>query len=159
METGMKHDIWKKHGQSKTKEVFLFYDGLAEKQAAFLLAAWPILAALTTLDGTGEEVDEDKAPDPDLIRGMLEDPLVLPGNANALLNSWCQRRLADFLTPLGKHTLKEEIPTDKHLFPDQLDERIKSERNHSTTNNNLICKPPDRQHFFGSRSAFQTTSI
>ena len=74
---------------------------------------------------------------------------MLLGNANARLNSWRQRRLADFLTPIGKHTLKEEIPTDKHLFPDQLHERIKSEHNHSTTNNNLIGKPPDRPHFSG----------
>ncbi len=62
---------------------------------------------------------------------------------------------ADFLTPIGKRTLKEEIPTDKHLFPDQLHERIKSEHSHSTTNNNLISEPPDRQHFSGSRSTFQ----
>ena len=154
MEMGMKEDIRKKHGQSKTKEVFSFDDGLAEKQGAFLLAARPILAALTTLDGTGEDVDEEEAPDPDAIRGMLEDALVLLGNANARLNSWRQRRFADFLTPIGKRTLKEEIPTDKHLFPDQLHERIKSEHNHSTTNSNLISKPPDRQHFSG-RPTFQ----
>ena len=107
------------------------------------------------MDGTGEEVNEDEVPDPDVIRGMLEDALVLLGNANARLNSWRQRRFAEFLTPFGKRTPKEEIPTDKHLFPDQLHERIKSEHNHSTTNNNLICKPPDRQHFSGSRSTFQ----
>ena len=155
METGMKEDIRKKHGHSKTKEVFSFDDGLAEKQSAFLLAARPIVAALTTLDGTGEDIDEDEAPDPDVIRGMLEDALVLLGNANARLNSWRQRRFADFLTPIGKHTLKEEIPTDKHLFPDELHERIRSEHSHSTTNNNLISKPPDRQQFSGSRPTYQ----
>ena len=87
METGMKDDIRKKHGQSKTREVFSFDDGLPEKQAAFLLTARPILAALTALDGTGEEVNEDEPFDPDVIRRMLEDALVLLGNANACLNS------------------------------------------------------------------------
>ena len=78
METGMKDDIRKNHCQSKTKEVFAFqfHDGLAEKQSAFLLTARPILAALTQLDGTGDEGDEDAGPDPDTIRGMLEDALV-----------------------------------------------------------------------------------
>ena len=41
METGMKEDIRRKHGQSKTKEVISFDHGLAEKQSAFLLAARP----------------------------------------------------------------------------------------------------------------------
>ena len=91
------------------------------------------------MDGTGEEVNEDEAPDPDVIPGMLEDALALLGNANAHLNSLRQRRFAEFLTPIGKRTLKEEIPTDKHLFPDQLHERIKSEHNHSTTSSaNLL---------------------
>ena len=141
------------------RRYFPFDDGLAEKQAVFLLTAHPILAALTALDGTGEEVNEDEAPDPHVIQGMLEDALVLLGNANAHLNSLRQRQFAEFLTPIGKRTLKEEIPTDKHLFPDQLHERIKSKHNHSTTNNNLICKPPDQQHFSGSRSTFQNPFI
>ena len=89
------------------------------------------------LDGTGEELDEDDTPDPDAIKGMLEDALVLPR----------QRRFADFLIPIGKRTLKEEIPTDKHLFPDELHERIKSEHSHSTTNNSLVSKPAERPRF------------
>ena len=77
MEAGMKEDIRKKHGYNKTKDVFSFDDGLAEKQATFLLTACPILAALTALDGTGGEEEDDEAPDPGLVKGMLEDSLVL----------------------------------------------------------------------------------
>ena len=87
-----------------TKDVFSFDDGLAEKQATFLLTA------------------------------LLE-------NANVRLNSWRQRRFAKYFTEVGKRTL-EEIPADKHLFPDQFHERMKSEHNHSTANNSLISKPP-----------------
>ena len=152
MEAGMKEDIQRKHGYNKTKEVFTFDEGLADKQATFLLTARPILAALTALDGTGEELDEDDTPDPDTIKGMLEDALVLLGNANARLNSWCQRRFADFLTPIGKRTLKEEIPTDKHLFADELHELIKSEHSHSTTNNSLVSKPAERPRFQPGKS-------
>ena len=89
----MKEDIQRKHGYNKTKEVFTFDEGLADNQATFLLTARLILAALTALDGTGEELDEDDTPDPDTIKGMLEDALVFLGNANACLNSWRQRRL------------------------------------------------------------------
>ena len=68
METGMKDDIGKKHGLFKRKEVFSFVYGLADKQGAFLfLAARPILAALTTLDGTGKDVDEEETPDPHVV--------------------------------------------------------------------------------------------
>ena len=49
MEMGMKDDIRKKHGQSKTNEVFSFDDGLAEKQAAFLLTACPHLSSTYSL--------------------------------------------------------------------------------------------------------------
>ena len=104
MEAGMKEDIRKKHGYNKTKDVFSFDDGLAEKQATFLLTA------------------------------LLE-------NANVRLNSWRQRRFAKYFTEVGKRTL-EEIPADKHLFPDQFHERMKSEHNHSTANNSVISKPP-----------------
>lgn len=55
---------------------------------------------------------------------MLEDALVLLGNANARLNVWRQRRFSDYLTDLGRRTLREGIPTDRHLFPHQLDEKI-----------------------------------
>ena len=50
---------------------------------------------------------------------MLEDALVLLGNANVRLNSWRQRRFSEYLTEVGKCTLKEEIPSDQHLFPDR----------------------------------------
>jgi hypothetical protein len=116
METGMKMDIRKKHGFNKTQDVFAFDEGLAEKQATFLLTARPILAALSALDQVGEEGDETEAPDPDVIKGMLEDALVFLGNANVRLNYWRQRRFSEYLTEVGKCTLKEEIPSNKHQF-------------------------------------------
>ena len=41
-----------------------------------------VLAALTALDNSGGE-DQDEGPDPDAIKDLLEDALVLRGNANA----------------------------------------------------------------------------
>ena len=79
METGMKEDIRKRHGFNKTKEVFAFDEGLAEKQATFLLTARPILAALSAVDQVEEEGDETEAPDPDVIKGMLKDALACNG--------------------------------------------------------------------------------
>ena len=72
---------------------------------------------------------------------MLEDALVLLGNANARLNVWRQRRFADYLTDLGRRTLREGIPTDRHLFPHQFHEKIKSEHDHKASTSKLICKP------------------
>ena len=46
MEAGMKEHIKKRHGYSKTKELFAFDDGLVEHQSAFLVVARPLLAAL-----------------------------------------------------------------------------------------------------------------
>ena len=136
----MKEDIRKRHGYSKTKEVFTFDDGLAERQGAFLYTARPILAALSMLEEAGKE-DEEDAPDPDTIKGMLEDALVLLGNATFRLNSWRQKRFSAYLTEIGKRTLKEGIPSDKHLFPHKFHERIKSEHDHSSTNSKLISQP------------------
>ena len=49
MEAGMKEEIKKCHGYTKTKELFAFNDGLVERQSAFLVVARPLLAALTAL--------------------------------------------------------------------------------------------------------------
>ena len=62
MEAGMKEDIQRKHGYNKTKEVFTFDEGLADKQATFLLTARPILAARTALHGTGEDPNREADP-------------------------------------------------------------------------------------------------
>ena len=43
--------------------------------------ACPLLAALTALDSSGQE-DEDEGPDPDAIKDLLEDALVLLGNTS-----------------------------------------------------------------------------
>ena len=102
----MKEEIRKMHGYLKTKDVFAFDDALAEKQGTFLLTARPIIAALD------HPSEAEEGPDPDLVKGMLEDALVLLGNANVRLNSWRQRRFSEYLTEVGKRTLKEEIPSD-----------------------------------------------
>ena len=67
METGMKEELKRGHGYTKTKELFTFDDGLAERQSAFLVVARPLLAALTALDSSGGE-DEDEGPDPMSLR-------------------------------------------------------------------------------------------
>ncbi|CAB4028495.1 Hypothetical predicted protein [Paramuricea clavata] len=84
------------------------------------------LPALMALDYPGDEGD---GPDPaDSIKDYLEDALVMLGNAHVRLNNWRQRRFSEFLTDIGKRTLKEGIPTDKHLFPDKFHEKIKDDR-------------------------------
>ena len=70
MEAGMKEDIKKRHGYTKTKEFFAFDDGLAERHAAFIVVARPILAALSVLDSVGGE-DDAEAVDPDEIKDLL----------------------------------------------------------------------------------------
>ena len=112
----MKEELKKGHGYTKTKELFTFDDGLAERQSAFFLVARPLLAALTALDNSGGE-DEDEGPDPYTIKDLLEDALVLLGNANFRLNAWRQKRFSEFLTEVGKSTQREGISADKHLFP------------------------------------------
>jgi hypothetical protein len=97
METGMKEDIRKKHVFNKTKDVFAFDEGLTEKQATFLLTARPILAALSALDQVEKEGDETEAPEPEVMKVMLEDALVFLGNANVRLTSWRQRRFLEYL--------------------------------------------------------------
>ena len=140
-EAGMKKDIKKRHGYTKTKELFAVDDGLAERQAAFIIVARPILAALSALDSVGGE-DDAEAVDLDEIKDLLEDALVLLGNANFRQNAWRQKRFSEFLTEVGKRTLRESIPADKHLFPDKFHAKIKSEHNHSSTNSKLISTPP-----------------
>jgi hypothetical protein len=71
----------------------------------------------------------------------LEDALFLLGNANFRLNAWRQKRLAEYLTDMGKRILKEDIPTDKHLFPDKFHQVIQSEHDHSKTNAKVIATP------------------
>lgn len=158
MEAGMKEELRKRHGFSKTKETLAFDDGLAEKQTAFIHVARPLLAALTALDHPiGEDEEEEEGLDPDSIRAMLEDALVMLGNANARLNQWRQRRFSEFLTEIGKRTLREGIPTDKHLFPQKFHEKIKSEHDHSASTTKLISKPPSKPSTSGFQP-FRTTS-
>lgn len=157
MEAGMKEEIRKSHGFRKTKDVFAFDDGLAEQQGPFITVARPILSALMLLDSPPDE-DGEGGPDPDVIREMLEDALVMLGNANAHLNIWRQRRFSDFLTDLGKRTLREGIPTDKHLFPHRFHEKIKSEHDHKASNSKLICKPKEGNKPFGRSQSFRDST-
>lgn len=144
LEASMKEALRKQHGNLKTKDILSFDEGLAEQQAPFVMVARPLLAALTALDAPGEE---GEGPDPDTIKDYLEDALVLLGNAHVRLNNWRQRRFNEFLTDLGKRTLKEGIPTDKHLFPDKFHEKIRVEHDHSSTTRKLISTPAVKPSF------------
>ena len=126
METGTKEHIKQKFGYHKTKEIFASGDGLVERQNPFLAVARPIAAALERLEETPDPDDEVAGPDPDEIKVYLEDSLVLLGNANFRLNSWRQKRFAEYLTDVGKRILKEDIPTDKHLFPDRFHQVVRA---------------------------------
>jgi hypothetical protein len=118
-------------------------------QAPVIAAARPLAATLDILDDP--EDDNEDGVDPDVIKALLEDALVLLDNANIRLNNWLQKRFSEFLTEVGKGTLKEDIPTDKHLFPDQLHKAIQSEYDHSSRNSKLIATPfkqtPREQQF------------
>ena len=146
MEAGMKGELKRgMHGYTKTKELFPFDDGLAERQSAFLIMARPLLAALTALDSSGGE-DEDEGPDPDAIKDLLEDALVLLGNTNFRLNVWRQKCFSEFFTEVGKRTRRKGIPADKHLCLDKFQAKIKSEHDHCSTNSKLISTPASK-HF------------
>ena len=80
------------------------------------------------------------------------------GNANARLNVWRQRRFSDFLTDLGKRTLREGIPTDKHLFPHQFHEKIKSEHDHKASTSKLVCKPKEGRKPWASSQSFRDSA-
>ena len=157
LEAGMKEEIKKSHGFRKTKEVFAFDDGLAEQQGPFIAVARPILSALSLLDSPSDEEGEGE-PDPDAIREILEDALVMLGNANVRLNIWRQRRFSEFLTDLGKRTLRKGIPTDKHLFPHQFHEKIKSEHDHKASTSRLVSKPKERVKSFPRTQSFRDSA-
>ena len=99
-------------------KVFSFDDGLAEQQGSILTVASPVLAALITLDSPPTPTNDNREgdPDPEVVQEMLEDALVLLGNVNSRLNVWRQQRFSDYLTDLGKKTLLEGIPTERHLL-------------------------------------------
>ena len=94
------------------------------------------------VDDDGEEIP---GPDPDHIKALIEDAIVLLGNAHCRLNSWRQRRFAEFLTDMGKRTLKDQIPADKHLFPEQFHNVIREEHDHANTNRKVVAQPVSAQ--------------
>ena len=163
MQTGMKDDIKRVHGFAKTKDLFTFDDGLADKQAPFISAVRPLVCALQSLEmdgGVDDDGEEIQGPDPDHIKALIEDAIVLLGNAHCRLNSWRQRRFAEFLTDVGKRTLKDQIPADKHLFPEQFHNVIREEHDHANTNRKLVAQPiPTQKRFFpGPRGKFQSNN-
>lgn len=161
METGTREYIKQKFGYHKTKEVFTSDDGLVEKQAPFLAVARPIAVALDRLEEPTslDESEEGTGPDPDEIKAYLEDALVLLGNANFRLNAWRQKRFGEFLTDVEKRILKEDIPTDKHLFPDKFHQVVQSEHDHSKTNSKVIAAPAKPQYQKDqARQPFRATS-
>ena len=134
--------------------MFAFDNGLAEQQSPFITVARQILSAMLLLDSPPDE-DGEGRPDPDVIREMLEDAIVMLGNANARVNVWRQPRFSESLTDLGKRTLREGIPTDKHLFPHQFHEKIKSEHHHKASNSKLICRPKEDNKPTGHSQSFR----
>ena len=52
-----------------------------------------------------------------------------------------KKRFAEYLTDVGKRLLKEDIPTDQHLFPDKFHEAVQSEHDHSKTNSKVFSQP------------------
>ena len=157
METGTKEYMRQKLGHPKTKEILAFDEGLTERQAPFLAVARPIATALAKLDANDvlDEEGNESGPDPDEIKSLLEDALVLLGNVNVRLNQWRQKRFAEYLTDVGKRTLKAGIPTDKHLFPDQFHKMVQSEHEHSGTNSKLIATPPKPSMTTNHKKPFQ----
>ena len=123
-------------------KVFSFDDGLAEKQGSILTVASPVLAALITLDSPLSPNDDGEGdPDPEVVQEMLEDALVLLGDVNSRLNVWRQQRFSDYLTDLGRRTLLEGIPTERHLLIYRFHEKIKSKQDHNASTSKLFCKP------------------
>lgn len=59
MEAGMKEEIRKSNAVRKTEDVFVFDDGLAEKQRPIITVAGPILSALMQLDSPPDEEGEN----------------------------------------------------------------------------------------------------
>ena len=115
MEACMKQDIKRRHGYTKTKELFAFDYGLVELQSALLVVARPLLAALTEFDDLhGRTQSESEDVDLDAIKDLLEDTIVLLGNAHLRLNTWRQKRFSEFLTEVGKRTLKESQRTSTY---------------------------------------------
>ncbi|CAB4008128.1 Hypothetical predicted protein [Paramuricea clavata] len=142
MQTGMKEDIKRVHGLSRTKDLFTFDEGLADKQAPFISVVRPLVSALQALEPTEVDVDEvePSGPDPDHIKALIEDAIVLLGNAHCRRNIWRQKRFAEYLTDVGKRTLKDQIPADKYLFPEQFHNVIKEEHDHANTNRKLVAQ-------------------
>ena len=80
-------------------------------------------------------------PDPEVVREMLEDALVLLGDANAHLIMWRQRLFSDYLM-IWKEGLcaraYQQIRICSHASSMG---KIKSEHDHKASTSKLICKP------------------
>ena len=141
--------------------MFTFDEGLADKQAHFIYVVRPLVSAFQELEQTGEadvDGDEPLVPDPDHIKALIKDAIVLLGNAHCRLNSWRHKRFAEFLTDVGKRTLKKQIPADKHLFPEQFHNVIREENDHANNNRKVVAQPTKPQTYFSPRGRFQAYS-
>ena len=151
MQTGMKEDIKRVHGLSRTKDLFIFDEGLADKQAPFIYIVRPLVSTLQALEPTKMDIDGDEpsGPDRDHIKALIEDAIVLLGNAHCRLNNWRKKSFAEYLTDVDKRTLKDQIPADKYLFPEQFHNVIKEEHVHANTNRKLVAQStkPQRGRF------------
>ena len=97
----------------------------------FLLGYLPTWRGIDYVCGSKEGESEDM--DPDAIKDLLEDAVVL-GKAHFRLNTWRQKCFSEFLTEVIKCSLKECIQANKQVFPDKFHAKTKSEHEYSSTN-------------------------
>jgi hypothetical protein len=88
----------------KTKEVLTTDEAISARQAPFIAVARPLATALDILEHP--EYDNEDCAERDVMKAL--DALILLGNANIRLNNWRQKRFSEFLTEVGKRTLKED---------------------------------------------------
>ena len=89
----------------------------------------------TIMATTGFQPQQNVIQDPQPELGSSSEAFTPPSRSerfysrviNSIVESSRQRRFSEFLTDIGKRTLEEGIPTDKHLFPDKFHEKIKDE--------------------------------
>ena len=105
MQTGMKEDIKRVHGLSRTKDLFTFDEGLADKQAPFISVVRPLVSALQALEPTEVDLDgeEPSGPDPDHVKALIEDAIVLLGNAHC---PWILSIVQGYKIPFVRHPIQ-----------------------------------------------------
>ena len=126
----MKEDIKRVHGLSRTKDLT---KGLADKQAPFISVVRPLVSALQELEQTSKADVESDGPlglDPDYIKALVEDAIVLPGNGHCRLNSWRENEF-------------------------QLTSTIREEHDHANTNRKVVAQYTKPQKYLSPRGRIQ----